>query len=147
MTAVIRAPGEGERHAAGPAEVVLKATADETGGALFLAEATVPPGSPTPPPHRHERMYDMFWVLEGILTVRVGDDTRDAGPGTFVCVPPGTLHTFANDGDAPVRFLNLSTPGGWERYMRDLAEELETGRPPAEVFARLSERHDVAFER
>ena len=81
MTAVIRAPGEGERHAAGPAEVVLKATADETGGALFLAEATVPPGSPTPPPHRHERMYDMFWVLEGILTVRVGTTRETPGPG------------------------------------------------------------------
>ena len=147
MSDAIIGPGEGERHAAGPSEFLIKATGDDTGGGLFLCEATLPPDAPTPPPHHHDRMWDMFYVLEGVLTVRVGDVTQDAGPGTFVRVPPGTVHTFSNDGDAPARFLNLSTPGGWEGYMRELAQGLSSGRPPAEVFAGLVERHDVTFDR
>ena len=147
MTDAILGPGEGERHAAGPSEFIIKATAASTGGGLFLQEATVAPGAPTPPPHHHDRMVDMFYVLEGVLTVRLGDETHEAGPGTFVCVPPGTVHTFSNDSDGPVRLLNFSTPGGWESYMRDLASGLASQRPPAEVFAELVERHDVTFDR
>ena len=49
----------------------------------------------------------MFYVLDGILTMRLGDETQQLGPGTFVCVPPGVVHTFANHGDRPVRFLNF----------------------------------------
>ena len=147
MTDAILGPGEGERHAAGTSEFVIKATADSTGGGLFLQEATIHPGSPTPAPHHHDHMVDMFYVLEGVLTVRLGDATHAAGPGTFVCVPPGTVHTFANDTDAPVRLLNFSTPAGFEGYMRDLAAGLAAQRPPAEVFAELTARHDVTFDR
>jgi mannose-6-phosphate isomerase-like protein (cupin superfamily) len=64
----------------------------------------------------------MFFVLEGTLTLQVEDEELAAGPGTFVCVPPGTPHRFANTSDAPVRMLNLNTPGGFEGYMRELAE-------------------------
>ena len=87
----------------------------------------------------------MFYVLEGTLTLHLEGETSEAGPGTFVRIPPGTVHTFANDSDAPVRILNLSTPGGWEFYMRDLAAGLSSDRPPAEVFADLVARHDVSF--
>ena len=146
MSDAILGPGAGERHAVGGAEFVIKATAESTGGHLFLQEATVGPGSPTPPPHHHDAMTDMFYVLEGVLTVRVGDTTQEAGPGTFVCAPPGTIHTFWNTSDAPVRLLNFSTPGGWETYMRELAEGLASGRPPGEIFAGLVERHDLVID-
>lgn len=136
MTATFRAPGEGEHHATGPAsQVVVKAGAAETGGTLFVAEAVVAPGSPGPPRHRHAVLHDIFYVLEGTLTVHLGDERREAGPGSFVCVPRGVAHTFSNPSAAPVRFLNLSTPSGVEDYMRDLA----SGVPLADVVA----RHDV----
>lgn len=143
MGALLHGPGEGERHEVGPAEVVIKATAEDTGGGLFLSEATIPAGMPGPPPHRHERMTDMFYVLEGTLTVLVEDDWRELQAGTFVCAPPGVVHTFRNDSDAPVRFLNLSTPGGWEHYMRDLAEAVSSDGMTPEVIAALAARHDV----
>lgn len=143
MGALLHGPGEGERHEVGPAEVVIKATAEDTGGGLFLSEAILPAGMPGPPPHRHERMTDMFYVLEGTLTVLVEDDWRELQAGTFVCAPPGVVHTFRNDSDAPVRFLNLSTPGGWEHYMRDLAEAVSSDGMTPEVIASLAARHDV----
>ena len=98
---------------------------------------------PGPPPHTHATLHDMFYVLEGTLTMRIGDDEVAAPAGTFVCAPPGTVHTFRNASDAPVRFLNFNTPGGWERYMRDLAAAAASGTPPtpAEI-GRIASRYD-----
>ncbi|MDQ3934838.1 MAG: cupin domain-containing protein [Actinomycetota bacterium] len=93
MSAVHHGPGEGEVHEMGPNRIVIKATSDETAGKFFLSESTVAPGFPGPPPHVHDELHDMFYVLEGELTMRLGDDEVTAGPGTFVCVPPGTVHT------------------------------------------------------
>jgi quercetin dioxygenase-like cupin family protein len=87
----------------------------------------------------------MFYVLEGTLTLRLGDETIDAGPGTFACVPPGVVHTFRNDSDAPVRVLNFNTPAGWEHYMRDLAEAAKAGPLTPDTFARVASRYDFEF--
>ena len=87
--AVIRRQGEGERHAAGGSSaIIIKASGDDTAGSFFLSETTIDAGFPGPPPHRHEHLHDMFYVLDGVLTMRLGDETHELGPGTFVCVPP-----------------------------------------------------------
>jgi oxalate decarboxylase/phosphoglucose isomerase-like protein (cupin superfamily) len=69
----------------------------------------------------------MFYVLDGVLSVSLGDDTHQIGPGSFFCVPPEVVHTFSNTGDSPARLLNFNTPAGWEKYMRDLAEAAKAG--------------------
>jgi hypothetical protein len=59
----------------------------------------------------------------------VGDTQRDAPAGTFVTVPIGTEHTFANPGDEPAIILNTFTPDfyvGYFRDLRDLAGSRET---------------------
>ena len=67
--------------------------------------------------HRHEAEDDSFLVLEGTLSLTVGDDDREvqAGPGTFVLVPSGTPHAIVNTGPGDVRFLNVHAPGGFDR--------------------------------
>jgi quercetin dioxygenase-like cupin family protein len=141
--AVIHRPGQGERHSAGgSSEIIIKATADDTAGSFFLSETTIEPGFPGPPYHRHERLHDMFFVLDGVLTMRVGDQTHEIGPGTFVCVPPGVGHTFGNTSDAPVRFLHFNTPAGWENYMRDLGEAAAAGPLTGDTIGRIASRYD-----
>lgn len=127
----------------GPNSIVIKATSDDTAGKLFLSEVTFGPGFPGPPPHVHDELHDMFYVLAGTLTVVVGDDEQELGPGTFVCVPPGTVHTIRNRSDAEVRILNLNAPGGWENYMRDLAAASAGGQfPTAEEIGEIASRYD-----
>ena len=87
----------------------------------------------------------MFYVLDGTLTLRLGDRTIEAGSGTFACVPPGVVHTFRNDSDGPVRLLNFNTPAGFENYMRDLAEAARTAPLTPEVIARVASRYDFEF--
>ena len=91
MDPVLYGPGEGENHDAGPAQIVIKAAGEHTGDSFFLAESTLAPGFAGPPPHRHRELHDMFYVLDGTLTLRLGDRTIEAGPGSFACVPPGVL--------------------------------------------------------
>lgn len=142
MEAVMHMPGEGERHSAGSSEIVIKATGEETVGTFFLSETTIVAGFPGPPLHRHERLVDMFYVLEGVLTVRLGDETHQLEKGSFVCVPAGVVHTFSNPSDSPVRFLNFNTPAGWENYMRDLGEAAKVGPLTPDVIGRVASRYD-----
>ena len=141
MEATVHRPGEGEKIG-GTTTVTIKATGEETGGSFYLGETVIEPGFPGPPPHRHRRLHDMFYVLDGMLTLRLGDETLELGPGSFVCVPPGVVHTFSNPGDAPVRLLNFNTPAGWEHYMRDLGAALAAGTPTPQEIGQIASRYD-----
>jgi len=59
-----------------------------------------------------------------------------------VCVPAGVTHTFSNQSEIPVRFLNFNTPSGWENYMRDLPKAAKTGPLTSEVIERVASRYD-----
>jgi quercetin dioxygenase-like cupin family protein len=142
MCAVFHEPGGGERLDGGATEIVIKATGNDTGGTFYLADTVIPPGFAGPPAHTHEALTDMFYVLEGTLTFHLGDESRTGGPGTFVCVPPGEVHTFSNPTDQPVRVLNFSTPSGWEHYMRELAAAGREGPLTPEIIGTIASRHD-----
>jgi quercetin dioxygenase-like cupin family protein len=143
MDAVVLLPGDGERFEAGASAAVMKATAETTGGAFSMAETTFPAGTGGPPPHAHAHTTDTFYVLEGTLHVFIGDRELDAPAGSYVLVPPGIVHTFANTSDQPVRFLNINSPGGWENYLRELTAAMRSGTMPGtQEFAKIVEKYD-----
>lgn len=108
---IVRGPGEGERVEVGPSSLLFKCDVSDGDGHLSLTETTIGAGFPGPAPHRHDAAIDSFYVLEGELTLLVGEETATAGPNTYASVPPGHVHTFSNPSDAPVRVLNLMAPG------------------------------------
>lgn len=138
---VICGPDEGELLQVGAARLEIKASAAQTRGRFALVESTFPPGFQGPPPHRHGEMHDCFYVIEGTLAFQVAGERVEAGPGTFLAVPPGVVHTFANEGDVPARVLNLYTPAGLEAYLRELAAL--GGPPDPATMADLASRYDV----
>lgn len=139
-------PGEGERIDAGAGSaIVLKATGKATDGSFFMSESTIAPGFGGPPPHKHRQLHDMFYVLDGVLTMRLGDETHEVPAGSFVCVPPGVVHTFSNHGDSPVRFLNMNTPSGFEHYMRELGVAAQTGPLTPEVMGPIASRMTLSL--
>jgi mannose-6-phosphate isomerase-like protein (cupin superfamily) len=141
VEATVHRPGEGERIG-GPTAVTIKATGEETSGSFYLGEVVVAPGFPGPPLHIHGKLHDMFYVLDGTLTMRLGDETIELSTGSFVCVPPGVVHTFSNPGETAVRFLNFNTPAGWENYMRDLSAALAKGSPSQKEIGEIASRYD-----
>lgn len=147
MDPVIVRAGEGERFEMAGSSLEIKSTAESSGGAITLNEGVLAPGFPGPPPHRHEAMSDLFYVLEGTLTMRLGNESVEVGPGTFVHARPGVVHAFSNESSAQVRFLNFQLPGGWEHYLRDIAQAMAGGgRPDPAAMAALSQKYDVIVE-
>jgi mannose-6-phosphate isomerase-like protein (cupin superfamily) len=108
---VVVEPGQGRRVG----NVEFLATTDDT-PFFNLAMVALRPGQGVDG-HVHEAEDDSFLVVDGTLTLTVGDDHRvvRAGPGTFVLVPSGTFHALVNEGPADVRFLNVHAPGGFDR--------------------------------
>ena len=107
--AVIVAPGGGVRF--GNVEFL---GLSEHSPRVNVSVITMAPGREGPEKHIHEGEDDVFYVLEGELTFTVDDAEVVAGPGTFVLVPPGVPHTFANRGDAVVRMVNVHAPAGFD---------------------------------
>jgi mannose-6-phosphate isomerase-like protein (cupin superfamily) len=77
--------------------------------------------------HVHREHSDLFFVLEGTLTVRLGvEDRQVAVPaGRVARVPPGVVHGFRNASDADLRYLNFHAPG---RRFNDYLRALRDGR-------------------
>ena len=115
-------PGEGRRYPCGTMQAEFKADGAETGDSYSVSEWTLEPGSSSPGAHSHEANDDVFYVLEGTATFVLDDVTVPAGPGTFVRVPIGITHDYRNDGDVPVRLLNLYVPGGFEADMPGIVD-------------------------
>jgi quercetin dioxygenase-like cupin family protein len=114
-------PGEGatvQGPAGGP--LTYKARGEQTGGALTAIENVIAPGE-GPPLHVHANEDEAWWVIEGTLRFRLGEQAAEAPAGTFVFVPRGVAHAFQNVGDGPARILVLFTPAGMERFFDTFA--------------------------
>jgi quercetin dioxygenase-like cupin family protein len=123
-------PGEGETiegPAGGP--LTFKARGEQTGGTLTALENVIAPGD-GPPLHTHAGEDEAWYVLEGALRFRLGEQDSLAPAGSFVFVPRGTPHCFTNAGEDPARILVLFTPSGMERFF-DRFAALEAFDPRA----------------
>ena len=106
-------------HAGGRLSVMIYLDSDPTLGVPVASLGTLD-GDPTlaVPEHIHERSAEVLWIQDGSGTMRVGDGTRSIQPGTFVYVPPQTLHGFVPDGTRPLFAYQVYTPSGPEQRFR-----------------------------
>lgn len=134
MDPLVVAPGDA-RTIQGPAggPLTFMVRGEHTDGSLTVFENVIAVGD-GPPAHIHEAQDESWYVLEGTLRFRLGEEMRWAPAGTFVFVPRGTVHCFQNVGDDPARILVIFNPAGMEPFFDQFAE-LTTAEP--EAFARL----------
>lgn len=109
LHAIVVQPGQG--HRIGNVEFLAR-TVDTPRFNLSIIEIVV---GRELEEHVHDAEDDAFYILEGEMTFTHGDEEAVAGPGAFVLVPPGVKHGFRNDGDIPVRMLNVHAPAGFDR--------------------------------
>ena len=73
--------------------------------------------------HVHRRHTDCFFVLQGVLTVRLATGEVAVPAGSLARVPPMVVHGFRNGSGADVRYLNLHAPGmAFADYMRSVRD-------------------------
>ncbi|BCK72584.1 cupin [Streptomyces libani subsp. rufus] len=123
-------PGDGERILLGTTRMRVLEDGSNTGHRLGLAESVLAPHTPGPPQHRHAQHDEGFYIISGTVRFTVGGDNYDATAGTFVMVPPGAPHTFANVTDQPAVMLSILTPDLYMQYFRDLEAMFAGGQAP-----------------
>lgn len=128
---VVLAPGEGRAYPMGRISAVFKADDAETGARYSISEWWLEPHTQGPGPHSHDED-DVFYVIEGIMSVLVDGEWTHASRGTFVLVPAGMTHDFENRGDVRAGVLNLSIPGGFEGHMPGIAQWFAE-HPPGDI--------------
>lgn len=112
-------------------------------GGVFLAEHPVPPGYAVPL-HLHDADEEVFWILDGNLTVLSEQGERTVEPGTCVRIPRGVPHAFRNDSGATVRFLVICVPGSRIAAMfRALDRAGAAGTLTPEVIGEIAAAHGV----
>jgi uncharacterized cupin superfamily protein len=69
----------------------------------------LPPGRQCAPAHFHIFEEEHIYILEGVLTVRIGTASYHMKPGDYVCFPAGQKvgHCLINESDAPCRYVMI----------------------------------------
>jgi hypothetical protein len=88
------------------------------------------------PLHVHHSDDEAWYVLDGVLRFRIGDEVFEAGPGGAVLAPKGTPHAYGNArrGKA-ARYLLVMTP-----TIRALVQALH--KPGAGDYTAIFRAHD-----
>jgi mannose-6-phosphate isomerase-like protein (cupin superfamily) len=114
-----------------------------------VLEMTLPVGS-APPLHVHDELDDTWYVLEGQMVVRCGDDELVVGAGHWVSMPRGVPHTFRVVGDHEARILLVHDNASFRDFVREVSTPAvahvvptEPHVPPMDEMARLAALHDL----
>ena len=98
---------------------VIKSTAATTNGQLTIVDITEPPGAEAPL-HVHRREDEGFYVLEGSVTLYVGDEVVEAAAGDFAFGPRDVPHRYTVGPDG-CRMLFICTPAGFEDLVMQMS--------------------------
>jgi quercetin dioxygenase-like cupin family protein/catechol 2,3-dioxygenase-like lactoylglutathione lyase family enzyme len=102
-----------------------------------VIEMTVPPGG-SPPRHVHRDLEDAFYLLDGELVLRCGDETRVVQAGGYVVVPRGVEHTFRVTSRGPARLLLIHGDDSFLQLIEDVGTPTSELRlPPPDAHTAL----------
>ena len=123
----------------------IKASAADTAGQYTLVEITAPPRLEAPL-HVHYTEDEGFYVLEGSVTIVVGDETVELASGQHAFGPRNVPHKFTVGPDG-ARMIWVLTPGGFENLIEEASvpADAPTVPPPSVVppenIAEILRRH------
>ncbi|HLZ28985.1 MAG TPA: cupin domain-containing protein [Chloroflexota bacterium] len=139
--AYVLAPGDVRRNPT--VSPGVKADATDTAGLLSVFQDTLAPWQSGPPLHLHGEMDEAFYVLEGTLVVQLGDEEREVTTGSFVWIPRGTPHAFANASGSATRLLSVAVPSGIEEFFAERQQYFDQldGPPDLAILGRIGTHH------
>jgi quercetin dioxygenase-like cupin family protein len=128
----IHQPGAAELRWMGETFTYFLADGEQTGGAFALVDEQAKRGD-SMPLHRHDEDLESFYVLEGEVTLFVGDGPgARVGAGGFAHVPGGTVHGFRIESET-ARYLILTTPRHGDFYRAITLPAQADGSPPEQA--------------
>jgi mannose-6-phosphate isomerase-like protein (cupin superfamily) len=133
----------GERLVFGGGTILIRASAETTGGAFTVFEE-VPPLLDTPL-HVHANEDELFYSLDGEHIVQCGDEEFPLEPGGVIFLPRGVPHSQRRVVPGVGRLLVLTSPAGFEGFFRELAAAETAGTLGPEAYASASERYGITW--
>jgi quercetin dioxygenase-like cupin family protein len=125
-------------------------TGKETEGRLFQMLVSYPRGG-APPLHIHHDADETFYVLDGEVTILVGEERYECKAGDFVLGPKGVPHAFLVQSERAEMLVTFS-PAGLEGFFAEVAPAVVPGEPPPapampdqEEFVRLMAKYQCEF--
>jgi mannose-6-phosphate isomerase-like protein (cupin superfamily) len=138
----------GDRLLLGADELVVLATSEQTGGALFAALVRMPPGGGPPVMHRHAPG-EVYHVLEGEFAFYLGGpgDTVErvvVSAGQVMPLAGDTPHTIRNESEAPAAAFVVHAPGApMEGFSRAAAALATQGAPSMDAVLGIATQHGI----
>src|SRR5262249_26351308 len=85
------------------------------------------------PPHRHTRYPEQVYLLEGELTVWLGEQKFVVHPGDCFAIPVGVPHTIETTGSGPAHVLGNASSSAFARLLTEVStpDRGETTPPSA----------------
>jgi mannose-6-phosphate isomerase-like protein (cupin superfamily) len=133
----------GERLEFAGATIIVRASAETTGGSFTVIEEA-PPLLDTPL-HVHAREDEIFFILEGEHVITCGDQEFRLGPGEMAFAPRGVPHAQRRVVPGEGRLLIMTSPAGFEGFFRELAASERNGTLGPEAYAAASERYGITW--
>lgn len=98
-----------------------------------MGHVTLDPSGGQVPWHNHDQE-EVYFVVEGIGEMCVGDERRTLKTGQAVFVPPGIFHQLTNLGDTPLRMIYCYAPAGdvahWRQELGGTLPRAGSEAPP-----------------
>ena len=120
----------------GVSRISTKVSGEQTDGRLLQVRSTDSRGA-APPLHIHHDADETWYVIDGRLTVFVGDERIEAGPGDFVFGPMGVPHAFLVTSERAETLITFSPAGtkgrmgyGVDGFFREAAVAAIPGQAP-----------------
>ena len=132
-----------ERLKFGDVNMIIRASAESTGGSMAVIEE-VPPLVDTPA-HMHSREDELFLSLEGEHLIELGGEEHRIGPGESVFARRGVPHSQRRALPGEGRLLVVLSPAGLEGFFRELAAADAAGTLGPEAYAEASERYGITW--
>ena len=133
----------GERLVFGEVTILVRASAESTGGSFSVLEEVAPMADT--PLHVHEREDEIFYPLAGEHIYQVGTEEFRVGPGGMVFAPRGIPHSQRRVVPGEGRQLVMTSPAGFEGFFRELAAAHDAGTLGPEAYAQASENYGICW--
>ena len=120
--------------------ICVKTTCDHAEGRVTVVEDRLKPGFHLAR-HYHKKMTEIFYLLEGQVSFNFKDETVVASRGMTVNIPPSVIHEVMSETGA--RLITVFSPGGFDKYLAEMARMTEAQFADAALMRKLAERYDT----
>jgi quercetin dioxygenase-like cupin family protein len=132
--------GEGTEYEWSSDHIFVKTNGYVTDGRASMVVDTLKPGFHLPR-HYHKKMAEIFYILEGEVTLIFDDETIVATMGTTVNVPPNVWHEAKSESGA--KMISIFSQAGFEDYLAEMATLTDEQFADQAFMTRLNEKYDI----